>query len=77
MNKCMLINSTSILTRRAIEWEKFLESIINTREEKDMKPKLKKPQLERIILHHFSIQKIKEDMINLQIKEREKKWMNG
>ncbi len=77
MKKLMLINSTSILTRRAIEWEKFLEVIINTREEKDMKPKLKKPQLERIILHHFSIQKIKKDMIDLEIKEREKKWMNG
>ncbi len=77
MKKCMLINSTSILTRRAIEWEKFLESIINIREEKDMKPKLKKPQLERIIIHHFSITRLKEDMINLEINEREKKWMDG
>ncbi len=76
MNKCILINTTSILTRRAIEWEKFLISILEEREKKGM-IELKKPELERIILHNFLIIKLKEDMINLEINEREKKWMAG
>ncbi len=77
MGKCVLINSKTILTRRAIEWERFLDSIIGAREDNGEIIKLKKPQLERIILHNFVMQKLKEDMINLEINEREKKWMEG
>ena len=76
MNKCLLINTTSIVTRRAIEWEKFLISILDAREEKGME-KLKKPELERIILHNLLIPKLKKDIINLEINERERKWLTG
>lgn len=69
-------NLKSILTRRAIEWEKFLESIIQAREENG-EIRLKKPELERIILHHLLITTLREDMIQLQINDREKKWMEG
>ncbi len=67
----------TILTRRALEWENFLESILKEREENGMDRKLKKPELERIILHNFSIPKIKEDMVNLEITEREERWLKA
>lgn len=72
-----LVNAKNILTRRAIEWDRFLDSIIESREEKNMEVKLKKPELERLILHNFLITKLKEDLINLEITEREKQWMLG
>lgn len=67
----------TILTRRAIEWEKFLECIILTRKENGERIKLKKPELERIILHNFLIPQLKKDMINLEITKREEVWMKG
>ena len=67
----------TILTRRAIEWENFLNSILKEREENGEVIKLKKPELERIILHNFMITKLKEDMINLKITKREEVWMRA
>ncbi len=65
----------TIMTRRAIEWDNFLERIIKKREEKGMLPVLKKTELERLILHNFAISKLEQDMIDLPIKEREEVWM--
>ncbi len=59
-----------------MEWEKFLNTIIESREQRG-EIKLKKPELERIILHNLAITKLKEDMINLIITEREEVWMRG
>lgn len=73
----VVVNMRTIVTRRAIEWEKFLNSIIEAREERGEKVKLKKPELERIILHNFMIPQLKEDMINLEISEREIGWMKA
>ncbi len=66
----------TILTRRAIEWEKFLDSILRARGENGEK-KLKKPELERLILHNFGISQLKEDMISLIITKREEAWMRA
>ncbi len=57
-------------------WENFLNTIIEAREENG-EEELKKPELERIILHNFLIHKIKKDMISLKITKREKVWMRG
>ena len=67
----------TIMTRRAIEWDNFLERIIKKREEKGMLPMLKKPEVERLILRNFSISELEQDMINLEIKEREVVWMRA
>ena len=67
----------TILTRRAIEWDNFLNSILEEREKNGESKRLKKPELERIILHNFTIGKIKEDMINLKITKREEIWMRA
>ncbi|KKL44382.1 hypothetical protein LCGC14_2366250 [marine sediment metagenome] len=73
----VVVNMKTIMTRRAIEWENFLNSIIKAREERGEKLKLKKPELERIILHNFAIPQLKQDMINLEIDEREMEWMKA
>ncbi len=67
----------TILTRRAKEWDNFLQSIIDKREENGNGIKLKKPELERIILHHLGNPKLKEDMINIIITKREEAWMRA
>ena len=67
----------TIMTRRAIEFDNFLEKIIKKREEKGMLPVLKKPEIERLILRNFVISKLEEDMINLEIKDREEAWMRA
>lgn len=66
----------TILTRRAKEWDNFLNSILEARGENG-ETKLKKPELERLILHNFGISKLKEDMINLIITKREEVWMRA
>jgi len=60
-----------------MEWEEFLISILEAREENGGNTKLKKPELERLILHNFLISKLKEDMINLEITKREEVWMRA
>ena len=67
----------TILRRTAKEWDNFLKSIIEERERNKEPIKLKKPELERIILHNFAINQIKEDMINLKITKREEVWMRA
>ena len=67
----------TILRRSAKEWDNFLNSIIEERERNKEPIKLKKPELERIILHNFLINQIKEDMINLKITKREEVWMRA
>ena len=69
----MVLNT--IATRRSIEWENFLVSIIQKREENGELPKLKKTQLERLILKHLLIPKLKKDIILLEITQRERKWI--
>lgn len=71
-----LIKMKTILTRRAKEWDNFLGSILEKRGENG-ETKLKKPELERLILHNFLISKLKEDMINLEITKREEGWMRA
>ncbi len=66
----------AILTRRAKEWDDFLNSIIEERN-RNGEIELKKPELERLILHNYSIPKLKEDMIDLIITEREEAWMRA
>lgn len=67
----------TISVRRSIEWENFLSSIIEERAKNGETIKLKKPELERIILHHFQIPKLKKDMINIEITKREELWMKA
>ena len=67
----------TIMRRRAREWDDFLERIIKKREEKGMLPLLKKPELERLILHNFAIPELEADMVALPIKEREEVWMKA
>lgn len=64
----------SIMTRTAKEWDEFLNSILEGRN-KNGDVKLKKPEIERLILHNFRIVELKEDMINLPITKREEGWM--
>ena len=66
----------AILTRRAKEWDNFLDSIIEERNGNG-EIRLKKPELERLILHNFGIKKVREDMVNLKITEREEAWMRA
>lgn len=66
----------AVLRRTAKEWDEFLNSILKARKEKEM-IELKKPELERLILHNFKISKLKTDMINLEITEREEDWMRA
>ena len=66
----------AILTRRAKEWDEFLNSILEERGENG-ETKLKKPESERLILHNFAITKLKGDMISLIITKREEKWMRA
>lgn len=56
-------NMKTIHTRRAIEWDNFLERIINQIEENGYYKKLWKPQIERLILRHAKIMQIEEDII--------------
>ena len=67
----------TIMTRRAKEWDDFLDSILEERKENGNNMKLKKPELERLILHNFLIGKLKEDMISLVITKREEVWMRA
>lgn len=67
----------TVQVRRAKEWDDFLQSIIDAREENGNGVKLKKPELERIIVHHLGNPKLKEDMINISITKREEVWMRA
>lgn len=67
----------TVLTRRAKEWDNFLNSILEERRENGEEVKLKKPELERLILHNFLITRLKEDMICLVITKREEDWMRA
>lgn len=67
----------TVSARRSIEWEKFLCSILQEREENGELPKLKKPELERLILKHLLIPKLKKDIIFLEITEREMRWIRA
>ena len=60
-----------------MEWDNFLDTILQARKENGEDIDIKKPELERLILHNFSIANLREDMINLQITEREEAWMKG
>lgn len=66
----------TIMTRTAKEWDDFLTSILEERGENGG-TKLKKPELERLILHNFSITKLRKDMIDLIISKREEAWMRA
>lgn len=75
-------NGKSVLTRRAEQWDKFLDEIISKIEENGFPKRLSKPQVERLILHHKDIHKIKEELVlafqGLQkVKPEVKKWMHG
>ena len=65
----------SIMTRGAKEWDNFLNSILEERKQNGKNIDLKKPELERLILHSFLITQLREDMINLIITKREEAWM--
>ncbi len=67
----------TISVRRSIEFNLFLESILEERERNGEIIKLKKPELERLLLHNFVIIQLKKDMINLKITKREKQWMRA
>jgi hypothetical protein len=72
----------TILTRRAIQWEEFLQEIINKVEENGYQNKLFKPELERLILRHASIQVVKNDIINgfsgvNKVNKEVESWMKG
>lgn len=71
-----LFNMKTIMTRRAMEWENFLDSILEARGGNG-ETKLKKPELERLILHNFMIPKLKKDMIDIKITKREEVWMRA
>ena len=65
----------TVAVRRAMEWDNFLVSIIAGREKNGELIKLKKPELERLILHNFGIIQLKKDLIHLRLTKREEKWM--
>lgn len=67
----------TVLTRRAKEWDNFLESILKEREKNGELLKLKKPELERLILHNFLIPQLKEELISIVITERERRWIRA
>lgn len=67
----------TINVRRSIEWENFLISIIEEREKNGELIKLKKPELERLILHNFGMVQLKKDLIGLKITKREEQWMSA
>lgn len=67
----------TILTRRAMEWDNFLGSILSQRENNGNPIKLKKPELERLILHNLLIPQLKEEMIQVEITERERRWIRA
>lgn len=67
----------TISARRSTEWETFLVSIIQAREENGELPKLKKPELERLILRNLSMPEIKKEVIEIEITERELRWIKA
>lgn len=72
----------TLLTRRAIQWEEFLQKIIDTVKENGYKEKLFKPEIERLILRHSSIRDIEKDIINgfsgiEKLNPEVKSWLKG
>lgn len=67
----------TISARRSTEWENFLVSILQAREENGELPKLKKTELERLILRNFSMAQIKQEVIDIEISEREMRWIKA
>lgn len=67
----------TISARRSTEWENFLVSILQAREENGELPKLKKTELERLILRNLSMPQIKQEVIEIQISEREMRWIKA
>lgn len=72
----------SILQRRSKEMETFLNSVISEIKENGYPREIHKTQIERLILHHKEIKKIKEDIINgfkgvQKINEKIEAFMNG
>lgn len=67
----------TVLTRRAKEWHDFLESIIKAREKNGDLPKLKKPELERLILRNLTMPQIKQEVIDIEITDRELRWIKA
>lgn len=67
----------TISARRSTEWENFLVSIIQAREEKGKLLKLKKTELERLILRNLSMPQIKKEVIEIEITEREMRWIKA
>ena len=72
----------TVLTRRAVQWDDFLQEIIEKVEEIGYKNKLYKPELERLILRHSAIQIVKQDIILgfngvNKINKEVEAWMKG
>lgn len=72
----------TILTRRAIEWDDFLEKIIEKIEEDGYEKKLWKPQVERLILRHIKARQIAKDIIKgfqgvEKVREDVEVWIKG
>ena len=67
----------TVQVRRSIEWENFLDSILNEREKNGECTKLKKPELERLILRNLSMGQIKQEVIDIEITEREMRWIKA
>lgn len=67
----------TLSARRSVEWEDFLNSIIKAREENGEVPKLKKTELERLILRNLTMPQIKQEVIEIEITEREMRWIRA
>ena len=67
----------TISARRSTEWENFLISILEAREENGECLKLKKTELERLILRNLSMPQIKKEVIDIEITDREMRWIKA
>jgi len=70
------------LQRRSIEWEVFLNEIIDEIEEDGFPLKPHKTQVERLILHHKTMPTIKKEIIDgfkgiQKVNKQTRRWMNG
>lgn len=75
-------NEKTVLMRRSLEWDGFLQELIDEIEENGFILKITKPQIERLILHHKSIMDIKNDIIKgfkgiESIRPEINMWMKG
>lgn len=72
----------TVMKRRAIQWDKFLELTIKEIQNTGCEIKIKKVEIERLIMRHRKIREIQHDIIQgffglKKVNEKVMEWMKG